>query len=465
MNTLLMALRNLARNRRRSATTLLAMVIGLAATLVFGGYRANIAYGMETGFVQGSGHLQIQRRGYFVDGSDNPGAYGIDAPQRIIAALHADPVLAPLLRVVSPSLQLGGIAGNFEAGISRSVLALGVDVPSYNRMLQWNDYGLISYAKPLALPEDQPDAVVVGEGVARKLGLCAALGLQGCVAPRAAAGPASGAAAMPADIAALAAGEQPKTPAAAGGSHIELLVAGSRGAPNVAGLDVVKAKNMGIKALDDVFVAMHLARAQKLIYGAAPPKVTAITVQLNHTAELPAARARIEQLLAARFGGEDLAVVDFAQLNPTYGQSLQFMNSMFGFIAVLIGAIVLFTIGNTMSTAVVERTVEIGTLRAIGLDRGGLRRLFLCEGLLLGLGGAALGLLVAWGVATAINHSGLTWTPPGYAYAYKILVLLWQDPRLIVGSVVGLVAVTLVSAWFPAHRAARLMIVDALRHV
>jgi hypothetical protein len=56
---------------------------------------------------------------------------------------------------------------------------------------------------------------------------------------------------------------------------------------------------------------------------------------------------------------------------------------------------VLFTVGNTMSTAVIERTVEIGTLRAMGLRRGGIRRLFVCEGLLLGLVGAALGVLIA----------------------------------------------------------------------
>ena len=51
----------------------------------------------------------------------------------------------------------------------------------------------------------------------------------------------------------------------------------------------------------------------------------------------------------------------------------------------LIGAIVLFTVSNTMNTAVVERTVEIGTLRAIGLRRAGIRRLFVTEGALLGV--------------------------------------------------------------------------------
>jgi len=141
------------------------------------------------------------------------------------------------------------------------------------------------------------------------------------------------------------------------------------------------------------------------------------------------------------------------------------MDSMFGFIATLIGVIVLFTIGNTMSTAVVERTVEIGTLRAMGLRRSGLRFLFLCEGTLLGLFGAVTGVLCALIIAYLINHSGLTWTPPGYSYAYLILVRVWQDPPLLTGSVTGLIIVTVISAWWPANRASKMMIVDALRHV
>ena len=124
----------------------------------------------------------------------------------------------------------------------------------------------------------------------------------------------------------------------------------------------------------------------------------------------------------------------------------------------------LFTLGNTMSSAVVERTSEIGTLRALGLRRAGIRRLFLCEALLLGLAGVVLGVLAALAVAALINHSGWRWTPPGYAYAYLILVRVGQDIPLLLGSVGGMLGVTLLSAWWPARRAARQQIVDALRH-
>jgi putative ABC transport system permease protein len=116
MNTVSLALRNLLRNRRRSLTTLLAMMVGLVAILLFGGYRSNIIYGTQTGFVQQTGHLQVQRRGYFLDGGDNPTAYGIANYPQLIERIRQDPELAPMLAVVTPTLQLGGIAGNFAAG-------------------------------------------------------------------------------------------------------------------------------------------------------------------------------------------------------------------------------------------------------------------------------------------------------------------------------------------------------------
>lgn len=499
MNTLMLALRNLLRNRRRSFATLLAMSIGLTAILVFGGYRSNIMYGSLTGFIQHTGHLQIQRKGYFLDGGDNPTAYGIDHYQDIIERIRHDPTLSPMLRVVTPTLQLGGIAGNFSAGVSRSVLATGLVPEEHNRMLTWNQYGMVSYSQLLPLEGRPSDSVVVGTGVARKLQLCDTLkpgtcdvghdkvpksGAEGAnasaianskpanAAASASADASSGAnsasaSSVPDDVAALSAlaaqDEAATVPPAS--NRIEMLAATSHGAPNVASLSVVQANNMGIKALDDVYMAMNLSQAQRLIYGSRSPQVTAIIVQLERFEQLPAAKQRLQALLRTEWRDLDLDILDFEQLNPTYGQTNQFMDSMFGFIATLIGVIVLFLIGNTMSTAVVERTAEIGTLRAMGVRRAGILRLFLSEAIILGVTGCVLGLLAATMVAAAINHSGWAWTPPGYSYAYLILVKVWQDQILLVKTLVGMFAVTVFSAWLPARRAARMEIVDALRHV
>lgn len=463
MKTLLLALRNLLRNRRRSLTTLLAMVIGLTATLLFGGYSSSSILAMQTGYVQVVGHLQIQRQDYFLYGSGNPAAYGITDYQRIIDQVKADPVLQPMLTVVTPKLNLGGIAGNFAAGVSKTVLAQGVVVDEQNQMREWNDYGSLSYSRPLALTGTAPGSAVIGTGVARLLQLCGPLQVSNCRTPPKAKNNAI-AKDAPADIAALSALEAP-APTATSATQIEILAANDHGVPNVAGLTVVKAENYGLKEMDDVFMEMHLAQAQKLIFGGVAPQVTAIQLQLQHTDQIPLAKARLNELLTGQWKDAQLEVQDFQTLAPIYGQTIQFFDSVFGFIATLIGVIVLFTVGNTMSMAVVERTVEIGTLRAVGLRRSGIRRLFMVEGMLLGSLGALLGLCVALGLASLINHSGFTWTPPGYVYAYPLKVRVWGNVPLMIGSAMGLVLVAVVSAWWPANRASKLAIVDALRHV
>ena len=465
MKTLSLALRNLLRNRRRSLTTLLAMMIGLVTILVFGGYSRNVIFAMQTGYVQLHGHLQIQRKDYFLYGSGNPAAYGIADYQGIVDVIKNDPIMAPLITVVTPKLQLGGIAGNFSAGVSKNVIASGMIVDEQNQMRLWDDYGSASYTPKIALAGTSTDSVVIGTGVARMLQLCAPLKVANCsqtVQAQRQSGNES--TTVPDDINALSALEKVDA-TSSNQTNIEMLAANLHGAPNVASLNVVKAENWGLKEFDDSYMVMHLAQAQKLIYGAAAPQISAIQIQLQHTTQMSVAKARLDHLLATTFKETPLETLDFQTLAPIYGQTIQFFDSVFGFIATLIGVIVLFTVGNTMSMAVVERTTEIGTLRAIGQRRNGIRRLFVVEGTMLGFIGASLGVLSALLIAYLINHAGLTWTPPGYVYAYPLKVRIWGDLRLIFGSAIGLVIVAIISAWWPANRASKMMIVDALRHV
>jgi len=344
------------------------------------------------------------------------------------------------------------------------VFATGAMVEEQNRMRQWNAYGLRILSKHLTLAGTSTDSAVIGTGVARVLQLCEPLKVRGCKSVAAAA-PASSAATLPDDIAALSAEQGPPRSIKVGSTRVELLATNARGAPNVAAVNVVRAEFQGIKELDDVYMALHLAQAQRLIYGAAPPQVTAIAVQLRETAYLPAARARLEELLKAEAKDQPLAVMDFETLNPFYGQTLAMFAAMFGFISVLIGGIVLFTVGNTMSMAVVERTAEIGTLRAIGLRRSGIRAMFVTEGIVLGVLGALLGTAVAILAAWGVNAMGLTWTPPGRIEPVALAVRVASEHRMMLASAVGLVIVAALSAILPAARAARMNIVDALRHV
>jgi putative ABC transport system permease protein len=218
-----------------------------------------------------------------------------------------------------------------------------------------------------------------------------------------------------------------------------------------------------VKELDDNFVAMPLPLAQQLVYGRGEHRVTGIVLQLNRTQDLPAARARLTALLDAHH--LDLEVHSFQELNPFYGQVVGLFGTIFMFITLIMGVIVLFAVVNTMTMNVVERTNEIGTIRAMGVRRSGIRRQFLLEGWLLGALGATAGIILALAIGILINRAGLTWTPPGNASAVPLHIAAPPGPKLLLGSWLGLVLVATVAALLPANRAARLPIVDALRHV
>ena len=464
--TLKLALRNLLRNRRRSLATLVAMSIGCAAILLFGGFSANINYEMHTRIVQRGGHLQIQHRDFYLYGSGNPTAYGIDDYTKIMEAIRNDEVLKKMVLVVTPSLQFGGIAGNYAASVSRTVIGNGFVAEDINGMRSWNDFGLRSKAPVSALQGTSLDSAVVGVGVARVLQLCEALKIERCPKPEKE--QKTDGKALPDDIAQLSLQETPAVSGTPGGGsprRIEVLVVNSKGAPNVTSLDVIRAEDQGVKELDEIAVIMHLAKIQQLVYGKSAPKVTSIILQLRRSDQIALATERLTPILAKFSAAQPLAIQDLRALNPFYVQTVQLFDTIFGFVFTLIGAIVLFTVGNTMNTAVVERTVEIGTLRAIGLRRAGIRQLFVTEGAVLGVCGAVLGVVLAFVVSAAINGMDILWIPPSTVEPVPLTILVAGETRMLVGTTIGLICIAIASAWWPAYRAAQLKVVEALRHV
>lgn len=465
MVTFNLAIRNLLRNRRRSLATLLAMAIGSTSILLFGGFSTNVDYELHTRNVRKGGHLQIQHRDFYLYGSGNPAAYGISNYARIIEAVEKDDVLKSMLLVATPTMQFGGIAGNYAASVSRTIIGNGFVAKDVNKMRQWNDFGLSTLAPLSPLAGAALDAAVVGTGVARVLQLCEALDIKNC--PRPEAEKKADGKALPNDIAQLSQLEADSTSGkpAANPRRVEILVVNARGAPNVTSLEVIKAEDQGIKELDEISLMMQFDQLQQLIYGKSEPRATSIMLQLKHSSQIPIAVDRLKPILASFSMDQPLAVLDFRELNPFFVQTMQMFDTIFGFVFVLIGGIVLFTVSNTMNTTVVERTVEIGTLRAIGLRRGGILALFVTEGALLGLCGAVFGAILALVLAGIINAIGMPWLPPGNVELVPFTVNVWGENKMIFGTTVGLMCIAVVSAWWPARRAARLDVVEALRHV
>ena len=140
------------------------MAIGSASILVFGGYSANIEYSMQTAYVRSGGHLQIQHRDFYHYGSGNPTAYGVADYEKIVDAIRKDEVLRDMVLVVTPTLQFGGIAGNYAAGVSRTIVGVGLVAADHQRMREWNDFNLPLILPPFPLKGAAADTAIVGTG-------------------------------------------------------------------------------------------------------------------------------------------------------------------------------------------------------------------------------------------------------------------------------------------------------------
>jgi putative ABC transport system permease protein len=462
------AFRNMLRNLRRSLMTGSAVAAGALALLLFGGFAAYIFAGLETNNVQRIGHLTVFRAGYFLLGAGNPAAYGIDHYRDVIALIERDPVVGPMINVITPTQSLVGIAGNFSGSVeaSKTFLGTGLIPSNRERMRQWDEFrASAGYVPDRRMSDEDPSRGEIGVGLARVLGLCGPLGLHGCPALPAArsfSGETTGAAQRDlTDLAArdLAAGAQGSNPT----PQIDLLAATAGGAPNVVQLAVGGAEPQGVKELDDNFVAMPLGLAQQLVYGRGEHKATGIVLQLHRSEDLPAAHARLTTLFRQKH--LDLEVRDFGELSPFYGQVKNMFSAIFLFIALVMGVIVLFAVVNTMTMNVMERTNEVGTIRALGVRRAGIRSQFTVEGVLIGAIGATVGALLALAIAALVNQAGLTWIPPGNATAVPLRLDVAGRAALVGGAWLGLAIITTLAALLPANRAARLPVVDALRHV
>jgi putative ABC transport system permease protein len=140
-------------------------------------------------------------------------------------------------------------------------------------------------------------------------------------------------------------------------------------------------------------------------------------------------------------------------------------STIFVFISLVMGVIVLFAVVNTMTMNVMERTNEIGTIRAMGVRRSGVRSQFILEGALIGAIGATAGALLGVAIAALVNWAGLSWVPPGNSGAVPFRVDVLKHPLLMSITWLVLTFVAIAAALIPANRAARLSVVDALRHV
>ncbi|MFL6228484.1 MAG: ABC transporter permease [Pyrinomonadaceae bacterium] len=138
------------------------------------------------------------------------------------------------------------------------------------------------------------------------------------------------------------------------------------------------------------------------------------------------------------------------------------INSSLGLLGGISLFVASFGIANTMIMSILERTREIGIMKAIGAEDGEIKLIFFVEAALIGLAGGVIGSLAAWGIDALSNRIAYHYLlkPRGVSYVSFFSL----PPYLWLGAIAFAVVVAVIAALYPAARAARIDPVKALRH-
>jgi len=419
MNTIKLALRGLMRNRRRSVVTLLAIAFGFAAISLFAGYTHNVFTGLARQAIHGEllGHLTLSKRGMSTEGKLNPERYMLKAAEvsRITDLLQ----LEPHVKLVAPRLNLSGLISNGRAStifIAEGISAQAMQQLQANVLSEEEQRSGMFNNMIKKLDPDHPENALLSVGLADMLHLKK-------------------------------------------GDQASLLSNTLTGQANALDITVDGTFNTGNAGSNDKFAFMSLSLAQSLYDTAGA--ADRLTVLLDDEKQTEAMRKHLQEKLQT--AGFDMEIKTWQDLSDFYNQVHNMFDMIFGFIFSIVLTVVVMSVANSMGMTVVERTREIGTLRAIGLRRAGVVKLFTAESLMLTLLGCLAGLLITLSVRFGINVAHISYTPPNSASPVPLLVDL--DLSRVVFTLILMVLVGTLAAYLPARRVSKQAIIDALGHV
>ena len=397
------AFRNVTRQYRRSLFGIAAVSFGVVALILATGFIEWIFWAAREGAIQnGLGHVHVMRAGYLDGGQADPLRYLL--PEQ---SPHKEAIVRfPTVTTLAPRLAFSGLINHKDATIS--FIGEGV---SPEEELKVSRVLSIPSGKNLSI--EDPKGIVLGRGLAENLGVKV-------------------------------------------GDTVVLLVTTPAGGVNAVECVVRGLFNTTSKAYDDSALRVALPIAQKLLRVLGSHRWILLLDDTKHTSSTVLA-------LREKFRDSGLEIVPWYDLSDFYNKLVGLLSKQIGVVEFIIAVIIVLSISNTMIMNVMERTSEIGTSLAIGRTRLQIRRQFVYEGLTIGLVGGLLGVSLGWLLATLISYIGIPMPPPpgmSQGYSGAILVSWW----LALHAFLLALGATLLASLYPAWKASRMEIVNALRH-
>lgn len=397
------AFRNVLRHRRRSLSGISSVSFGIIALLLAAGFIEWTYWAMREGSIRsGLGHVQIMRAGYLDSGRADPFAFLLpdNSPER--KQIEATKGVLTL----APRLSFSGLISKGDSTIS--FVGEGID-PQRETVLATSMHFTVGDA----LAGNEPNSVILGQGLADNLD-------------------------------------------AKVGDTVVLLANTRSGGMNAVEVKVKGIFNTSSKAYDDSALRLPLSTAQNLVRAKG---VHLWVLLLDDTARTDTTIA----MLRETFPAAGLEFVPWSDLADFYNKTVTLFSKQVRVMKFIIALIIILSISNTLTMSVLERTAEIGTCLALGNRRFQIIRQFLGEGFALGVVGGIVGLAVGTLLAWIISLIGIPMPPPpgmGRAYLGEIRL----TPGLALDALTLAILTTLAASIYPAWRASRMEIVDALRY-
>ena len=405
---LLLAFRNIFRNRRRTLMTLFMVGGGVAGLLLAGGYFAFMMHGLREDTINsGLGHMQIFTADHFNRDENRVLDTGIDNWRQVAASVKT----GSHVRGIAPRIDFYGMVSNGTK--AAGFMGSAVD-PEAEKSL-----GFITHIESGRNLDPKP----IGE------------------------------------VEALIGKELAKSMNVGIGDGLTVLAMTSDGALNGVDVQIVGIINSGAPERDARYLRITLPAAQRLLQS---DRVTNLVVGLDSTKNTDQAYAE----MMPRLNGlsQQLVLKKWIDLATYYKQVNSMFNGIFLFMGIIVFFMVLMSSVNTLLMSMFERTREIGTMLAMGTPRAWIVSLFMVEATMLGLVGAAVGLVAGNLLGALLNSSGLHMPPPpGYSVPMSFKVRF--VPLEMIGSSFLVIISLALASIFPAVRASRLRIAEALAHV
>ena len=396
------ALQNTLRNRRRSLVTVSIAALGTAGILLAGGFALYTYESLAEAAARDSGHLVLARPEQFTKDEETPLQHGLDNATELRTQLLADPAV----RAVLPKVEFSGLISNGD----KSIVMIGLGVEPDSEFSVKGPFLTVKDGEVLGSGAKEPE-VMLGEALARNL-------------------------------------------KARPGSSLTLLASTTDGALNAMDVRVKAIFSTGTPEIDKRLVYTDIATAQKLLN---TPKVSSLGIFLGRMDQTLPTQSR----LAAVYPG--LKLQTWEDQAFFYQSVRDLYNRIFGALGLIIAVIVVFVVTNAMSMAIIERTREIGTLRAMGTLPGQLLRTLSLEGMVLGGVGALLGSVVALAVSVFLLLVPVDMPPPpGRSVGYPLNITV--DPLMFLATMAVMVALTMAASAWVARRTVHMPVVDALAH-